>query len=327
MATKDISPEDIASLSGDVKKKYRQLYEVLRQRIEDRYYLPGNRMPSERELIRKTQLSLPTVRKAYDELMHNKYVARIQGRGTIVLDRELEKPLLRIGIFSPFIIYETFCRLFSFIESEFSLPYKIETQLLQSGVLVEEAYRRCDIVIPSLTTISGINEKNLSIPLRGRISLERLDYLNVFAAYMRDDDLKALPLIWSPLVLCCNLDILRKIGFEPPEQFTHDKLMHLVKTVDEYRRQTGENIFSFPCTMLTYYRWLPFIWQDDCDIFYSENYDREALWRPIEFIRQLYQAESCFQCPKMVPLLNEELFVRGNFAFSFISSFIPRLSQ
>jgi ABC-type glycerol-3-phosphate transport system substrate-binding protein len=138
---------------------------------------------------------------------------------------------------------------------------------------------------------------------------------------MRDDALRALPLTWSPLVLCCNMDILDRIGFVPPERFSRDDLIRLVAAVDEYRSRTGENIFSFPCTMLTYYRWLPFIWQDGCDIFYSENYDQDALWKSVDFLRDLYQAESCFVCPKMLPQVNEELFARGNFAFAFICSF------
>ena len=321
MATDNVSSAEFTVLQSDHQPKYRHLYELLRQQIEERVYHPGDRMPSERELIRKTGFSLPTVRKAYDDLTRDHYVARIQGRGTIVLERELEKPLLRVGVFAPQLIYETYRRIFELIDTEFSLSYKIETQLLQPGVVLEEAYRQCDIIVPSSSLLSEAIRKNLAAPLRGRISLDRLDQPHIFAEYMRDDTLRALPLTWSPLVLCCNMDILRRIGFTPPERFTRDDLMRLVATVDDYRRKTGENIFSFPCTMLTYYRWLPFVWQDGCDIFYAENYDRETLWRSVSFLRDLHQAESCFVCPKMVPLVNEELFVRGNFAFCFICSF------
>lgn len=45
------------------------------------------------------------------------------------------------------------------------------------------------------------------------------------------------------------------------------------------------------------------------------------LWKSVEFLRELHQHESCFICPKMVSLVNEELFIRGNFAFSFICSY------
>jgi len=317
----DMQYGDFSILSSGTIPKYRRLYEILRQRIEDRCYLPGDRMPSERELIRETGLSLPTVRKTYDELMRDNYVARIQGRGTIVLERKLEKPLLRIGIQGPHLIYETLVRIFEFIDSEFSLSYKVETQLLQIGVLLEEAYQQFDIILASPLLLNEIKEKNLAASLRGRISLDRLDHPGIFAEYMQDDALRTMPLTWSPLVLCCNMNILRRIGFAHPEQFTRDDLMRLVTAVDDYRRNTGENVFSFPCTMLTYYRWLPFVWQDGCDIFYSENYDSGTLWKSIEFLRELYQHESCFVCPKMVSLVNEELFIRGNFAFSFICSF------
>ena len=41
----------------------------------------------------------------------------------------------------------------------------------------------------------------------------------------------------------------------------------------------------------------------------------------VEFLRRLYQHETCFLCPRMVPLLNEELFARGDFAFCFLFSY------
>ncbi len=301
--------------------KYRRLYEQLRESIEARRWLPGAKMPSERELIRETGLSLPTVRRAYDELMRQGYVARIQGRGTLVLERKSELPLLRVGIYSSREIYEAYRGVFAALGREQGLPYQPEAQLLHAGVGLEEAYRHFDAVLPGPVLLGEALAKDLAAPLRGRISRNRLDHPGLFADYLQDDALRAMPLTWSPLALCCNLDVLRKIGYEPPDRLRREDLMAISDAVAACRRSSGETLFSFPCTTFAHYRWLPFFWEAGCDLFSGGACDTGALWEAVEFLRRLYQHETCFLCPRMVPLLNEELFARGDFAFCFLFSY------
>jgi len=64
--------------------QYRKLYENLRQLIEDGSYLQGDLLPSENELCAAYHLTRPTVRKALDKLVHEGFILRQQGKGSIV---------------------------------------------------------------------------------------------------------------------------------------------------------------------------------------------------------------------------------------------------
>jgi DNA-binding GntR family transcriptional regulator len=66
---------------------YRKLYEILRQRIEEGVYRSGDLLPSENELCTLHRMTRPTVRKALDKLMHEGYILKQQGRGSIVQGR------------------------------------------------------------------------------------------------------------------------------------------------------------------------------------------------------------------------------------------------
>lgn len=68
--------------------KYHQLKEHFRKKIRAGEIAPGERLPSETELVRKFRLSRDTVRKAFGELEHEGWVFREQGRGTFCSFRE-----------------------------------------------------------------------------------------------------------------------------------------------------------------------------------------------------------------------------------------------
>ncbi|HNW34646.1 MAG TPA: GntR family transcriptional regulator [Candidatus Ozemobacteraceae bacterium] len=63
---------------------YRQLIENIRQLIRERKLLAGDRLPPERELARHLDLARGTVKKAYEELAHERVLTITQGRGTFV---------------------------------------------------------------------------------------------------------------------------------------------------------------------------------------------------------------------------------------------------
>lgn len=64
--------------------RYLRLYEILRRRIEQGVYRMGNLLPSENELCAVHGMTRPTVRKALDKLMHEGYILKQQGLGSIV---------------------------------------------------------------------------------------------------------------------------------------------------------------------------------------------------------------------------------------------------
>ncbi len=64
--------------------KYHQLTEILRQRILDGDYVPGDKLPTEAMLCKTFNASRGTVRKALDMLVRQGLIHREQGRGTFV---------------------------------------------------------------------------------------------------------------------------------------------------------------------------------------------------------------------------------------------------
>lgn len=63
---------------------YRQVKRALIKLIESRHYAPGDSLPSESEIAGSLQVSIGTLRKAVDELVHENVLIRRQGKGTFV---------------------------------------------------------------------------------------------------------------------------------------------------------------------------------------------------------------------------------------------------
>jgi GntR family transcriptional regulator len=63
---------------------YRQVKRELLRLIESGRYGPGETLPSETEIARALQVSIGTLRKAVDELVHEHVLVRRQGKGTFV---------------------------------------------------------------------------------------------------------------------------------------------------------------------------------------------------------------------------------------------------
>ncbi len=64
---------------------YKIVYETLRKHITNGIYEKGDILPSENELCATHQVTRPTIRKALDRLVHEGYIKKKQGKGSIVL--------------------------------------------------------------------------------------------------------------------------------------------------------------------------------------------------------------------------------------------------
>ncbi len=78
---------------------YHQLKQVLQNEIEHGLYKPGDRLPSEPELVRQYGVSRITVRQALDGLEAEGRVVRRHGKGTYVTEPRIEQPLIRLTDF------------------------------------------------------------------------------------------------------------------------------------------------------------------------------------------------------------------------------------
>lgn len=65
--------------------KYSQLYQLFLYKIKDGVWEPGQKIPTEKELIQQYAVSRITVRKALDLLAQRDFISRIPGKGTYVL--------------------------------------------------------------------------------------------------------------------------------------------------------------------------------------------------------------------------------------------------
>ena len=79
---------------------YQQLYEILRGKIVQGDWKPGDMMPPESELIEQYQVSRNTVRQVLDLLVQEGLIYRQRGRGTFVAHPTLEQTMLRIISFT-----------------------------------------------------------------------------------------------------------------------------------------------------------------------------------------------------------------------------------
>lgn len=79
---------------------YQQLYSILRKEIARGVWKPGDRLPSEAELIKTFGVSRITVRQAFELLVSDGLVYRRRGSGTFVVVPPIEHGLTRIISFT-----------------------------------------------------------------------------------------------------------------------------------------------------------------------------------------------------------------------------------
>ncbi len=76
--------------------KYIQVSKEIIQQIENGDFQPGDKIPSENELIKKYSISNTTARKSLLELELKGWANRIKGKGTFVLNRFYDKHFTRV---------------------------------------------------------------------------------------------------------------------------------------------------------------------------------------------------------------------------------------
>ncbi|MFN3622569.1 MAG: GntR family transcriptional regulator [Hyphomicrobium sp.] len=76
---------------------YLQVKDMLIQRIAAGDWRPGAAIPNEIELSRELGISVGTVRKALDEMEHERLISRRQGRGTFVIDQTSTEQAVRFS--------------------------------------------------------------------------------------------------------------------------------------------------------------------------------------------------------------------------------------
>jgi len=78
---------------GTAKPLYAQVEEIIRQRLIDNYWKPGEALPSEFQLAAELDVSQGTVRKALNDMVAENLLVRRQGRGTFVSEHTERRAL------------------------------------------------------------------------------------------------------------------------------------------------------------------------------------------------------------------------------------------
>jgi DNA-binding LacI/PurR family transcriptional regulator len=93
--------------------KYKQIYLLLRQSIDDGTYSAGTRLPSENELVKRLSASRPTIGRAFAQLESEGLIHRRAGSGTFV-SSQTAKPNPSFGLLIPDLgvteIFEPICQ-------------------------------------------------------------------------------------------------------------------------------------------------------------------------------------------------------------------------
>jgi len=171
--------------------KHRQIYSELKESISSGKYHPGQRLPSEAQLVKQFQTSRPTVARALRDLQQEGLIDRHAGSGTFVSKKQLPENLL-VGLIVPNLgeteIFDPICRELARSSqlSDHSLLWGSMQEL--SGANTEEQLMRlCDQFIArkvagvyfaplELTPdFSGTNERIANALNRAKIPVVLLD--------------------------------------------------------------------------------------------------------------------------------------------------------
>jgi GntR family transcriptional regulator len=79
---------------------YRQVYDILIDRVAQGVWRPGESLPSEQSLARELGVSQGTIRKVLDALTAEKLLERRQGKGTFIAENTQERALFRFFRFA-----------------------------------------------------------------------------------------------------------------------------------------------------------------------------------------------------------------------------------
>lgn len=69
-----------------MKAKYISIYEEIVEKINNKEYEPGSKIPSENDLMKMYDVSRDTIRKSLTKLEQDGYIQKIKGKGSVVLE-------------------------------------------------------------------------------------------------------------------------------------------------------------------------------------------------------------------------------------------------
>lgn len=135
-------------MDGSKNPVYIQLQHLLVKIIEEGEYLPGEMMPSEREMAKKYGINRMTVKNAVNALVEKGYLYRVQGKGTFVKKKNFNK--LDLG----FLIESGNTGITAMVKSQ---GIQISNQVLGKGVIAGSDYFSDKLCLKTCDEIFGLH--------------------------------------------------------------------------------------------------------------------------------------------------------------------------
>ena len=146
---------ELDSLDG--APKYKQIYARLRSALANQEFAPGDKLPSENELVEQFGASRPTVSRALAQLETEGLVERRAGSGTFVRAKDVEQRLV-FGLLIPDLgvteIFEPICRGISIERTGPSHDLLWGSTLSPGAAVEDQAQQLCDYYLQK--KVSGI---------------------------------------------------------------------------------------------------------------------------------------------------------------------------
>lgn len=223
--------------------RYEQFLTLLRDQIRSGALVPSALLPSEPELSVQSALSRSSVRKALEVLVAEGLVVKVRGKGNFVATGvpPLQQPLT-VGVLHPAL---ELLRILSLLETFAKANAGIDVKPLRFGVfsyvetirdlLRHESVPDCFLVTDSLFADFSPEQELLDLtPLMPpELDIDAHSYREVFEAFSHKGRIYAVPIVWSPVVLCYNRDLFDRAGVPYP-----DSTWDWQRLVDAARRLT-----------------------------------------------------------------------------------------
>lgn len=296
--------------------KYLQIKDFYLKKIKDGSLSEGDVIPSERQLSKESGISIGTIRQAYEELQKEGYIQRIQGKGTVVVNTAVEASVLTIGSYEPPVIYQGLRALAERWNSFPGSPFQLRTVSVDPQVPLDEAFRLFDIVLPAEEALTQLRESPGAESLIDKVDTSSFND-KAMANYSCDPLLRAVPLTFSPFLMGVNNEIVSRTGLDMKTDWDWQRFKDFF---DRCAALKNDGIYAFS-TSLWPYRWLPFLWQNDCPVFKAEgNPDKSSFEEALRFVNDIFTSPSFFtQNSYNMVITPERLFPMGRTGLVFFA--------
>ncbi len=214
--------------------KYQAIAARLQRDIDANVYV--DRLPSERALTRKYGTTITTLRRAQSVLVDKGLLVKRQPQGTFIT--RPERRVIRVSMLTSLLseaarqeMLDNFSGAFPDVDIQFHL--RSDRQV---------AVSECDLV--GIGHLAPVSCQELAVPFR-RLDLEGLPFdayfEPAFDVYRLDDLQYALPVLFSPILLLGNSDLLRVAGLgEEPDCLN----LRVMLKVARFARERGVALWS-----------------------------------------------------------------------------------